>query len=64
MHKLQSSKEHKNKVITKHKEVLDKLCVECKKVFSDYYSLDTYAKDISEIELKLSKLQANKDSNC
>ena len=64
MHKLQSSKEHKNKVITKHKEVLDKLCVECKKVFSDYYSLDTYAKDIDEIELKLSKLQANKDSNC
>ena len=64
MHKLQSSKEHKNKVITKHKEVLDKLCVECKKVFSDYYSLDTYAKDIAEIELKLSKLQANKDSNC
>ena len=63
IHKLMTSKEQKSKVITKHKEVLDKLCNDCKKVFSDYYSLDSYAKDIADIDLKIAKLQAAKESN-
>lgn len=63
IHKLMTSKEQKSKVIAKHKEVLDKLCNDCKKVFSDYYSLDSYAKDIADIDLKIAKLQAAKESN-
>ena len=63
IHKLMTARAQKSKVIAKHKEVLDKLCNDCKKVFSDYYSLDSYAKDIADIDLKIAKLQAAKESN-
>jgi len=63
LHKLNSSKEQKQKVISKHKEVLDKLCSDCKKIFSDYYNLETYANDIVDIDSKYTKLVQDKDKN-
>ena len=47
IHKLNSSKEQKQKIIDKHSELLNKLCNDCKKVFSDYYNIDIYLSEIN-----------------
>ena len=42
---------------------MEKLCDDCKKIFSDYYSLKTYADEISSIDIKLSQLNSDKNAN-
>lgn len=46
IHKLENNKDQKQKIIDKHSELLSKLCADCKKIFSDYYSIDVYMSDI------------------
>lgn len=48
LHKLQVSKEQKQKIIDKHADICGKLCEDCQEIFKDYYNLNTY---ISEIEI-------------
>ena len=47
IHKLNSSKDQKQKIIDKHSELLGKLCNSCKKIFSDYYNIDIYLSEIN-----------------
>lgn len=49
LHKLNQSKDLKQKGIDKHSELLNKLCKDCKKIFSDYYNIDTYLSEIQKI---------------
>ena len=52
LHKITSSKDQKQKAIDKHAELLGKLCNDCKKIFSDYYSITTYEDEIKQLEEK------------
>ena len=49
LHKLNQSKDFKQKGIDKHSELMNKLCKDCKKIFSDYYNIDTYLSEIQKI---------------
>lgn len=66
IHKLNSSKDQKQKVVDKHSELLSKLCKDCKKIFSDYYNIDTYITEINDslenIKKYTEKLTSNNDS--
>ncbi len=57
MHKLLSSKEQKQKIINKHSELMNKLCEDCKIIFSSYHNLDKYLSDIQKIEKEYSEKQ-------
>ena len=46
MKSIDSDSLQKQKVIDKHAELLSKLCKDCKKIFSDYYSISKYEKAI------------------
>lgn len=63
VHKLQTSKESKQKTIDRHAELLDKLCADCKHVFKDYYSITTYVEEIQQIDSKLTTLKNEKSIN-
>ena len=43
----------KQSVINKHKALLGKLCDDCKKTFTEYYSLDKYNKEILQLNKKI-----------
>lgn len=49
IHKLDSSKDQKQKFIDEHSELLSKICGECTNVFKDYYNINTYVKEINNI---------------
>lgn len=49
LHKLNQTKDFKQKSIDKHSELMNKLCKDCKKIFSDYYNIDTYLSEIQKI---------------
>lgn len=55
IHKLSSTKSQKQKLIDKHSEILSKLCNDCKKVFSDYYNINTYISEIKTIQENIDK---------
>ena len=55
IHKLNSSKTQKQKLIDKHAEILAKLCNDCKKIFSDYYNINTYIEEISQMQANIDK---------
>ena len=57
LHKITSSKDQKQKAIDKHAELLGKLCNDCKKIFSDYYSITTYEDEIKQLEEKASSIR-------
>lgn len=61
MHKLEETCNASNAVISKHKDVLSKLCDSCKKVFIKHYSLDEYAKKVRDARDKIAKLAEDKD---
>ena len=66
LHKLNSSKDTKQKAIDKHSELMNKLCKDCKKIFSDYYNIDTYVSEIEKIVKSIAdtnnKIQDNNSS--
>lgn len=63
IHKLNSNKDQKQKVVDKHSELLSKLCNDCKKIFSEYHNINTYMQDILQytenISLNTKKLENN-----
>lgn len=60
MHKLESTKSSSQKTISKHSEVLGKLCDDCKTIFSKYYSLDKCLEEIESANEKIKKLEEAK----
>lgn len=61
LHKLDESKSSREKIIAKHKDILDKLCSNCKPIFMKHYSLDKMLDEIKDIDLKKSRLdESNK----
>ena len=60
IHKLEASKSASEKTVSKHSEVLGKLCDDCKVVFSKYYSLDKCLEEINSADVKIQKLEAAK----
>ena len=61
IHKLDESKLSREKVIDKHKDILEKLCIDCKPVFMKHYSLDKMLDEIKEIDAKKEALSKSKD---
>ena len=61
MHKLDESKSFREKAIGKHKDILEKLCADCKMVFMKHYSLDKMVDEVKEIELKKDVLSKSKN---
>ena len=62
MHKLDESKSTRDKMLSRHKDIIDKLCSKCKPVFMEYYSLDTIVDEVKKIEAKRSELEKAKDA--
>ena len=62
LHKLVESKESRRKAIDKHKDVLEKLCKDCQKVFMKHYSLDVMLKEVKEIDEKKEVLSKSRES--
>lgn len=67
--KLEAEIANKNNIITKHSDIEQKLCDDCKKIFSDYYNLDSirqlvdnYSAKIKKIDLAIDKNTANESS--
>ena len=61
IHKLEESCSSSNAIISKHKDVLSKLCSDCKKVFIKHYSLDEYAKKIKDAKDKIAELSRSRE---
>ena len=61
IHKLEESRKASNSIISKHKDVLSKLCGDCKKVFIKHYSLDDYAKKVKTANSEIEKLSKSRD---
>lgn len=61
MKSLDSDSLQKQKVIDKHAELLSKLCKDCKKIFSDYYSISKYEKAIEQNSKEHAALMANRE---
>ena len=62
MHKLDESKSSREKVIGKHKDILEKLCSDCKPVFMKHYSLDKMLEEVEEISTKRDALSKSKEA--
>lgn len=62
IHKLDESMKANGQVISKHKDVLSKLCSKCKDIFIKHYSLDEYANGIKDAKSKISILSESKKS--
>ena len=62
-HKLAVSSEQKQKIVDKHSVLLSKLCADCQKVFSDYYNITTFAKEIKDSSELIGKLKAAEKNN-
>lgn len=60
IHKLEASRSASQKTVSKHSEVLGKLCDDCKTVFSGYYSLDKCLEEIQDADVKIKKLETAK----
>ena len=61
MHKLDESKSSRENAVSKHKDILEKLCNDCKPVFMQHYSLDKMLDEIASINIKKAALQKSKD---
>lgn len=61
MKSIDSDSLQKQKVIDKHAELLSKLCKDCKKIFSDYYSISKYEKAIEQNSKEHAALTANRE---
>lgn len=62
IHKLEESKASRNAAINKHKELLDKLCDDCKPIFMDYYSIGTMLSEVAKIDNKMAALHKSETS--
>ena len=67
--KLEAEIAAKNSIINKHSDIEQKLCNDCKKIFGDYYKLnsirqlvDNYASKIKKIDLAIDKNKENEQS--
>lgn len=49
--------------MSKHAELLGKLCKDCQKIFSDYYNIDTYVTDIKNALESIDKSNAQMSAN-
>lgn len=62
VHKINESTSSRQKVIDKHKDILSKLCDDCKPVFMKHYNLDTMLKEIEDMKSKKLLLEKSKAS--
>ena len=62
IHKLDESKSSREKVIEKHRDILEKLCSDCKPIFMKHYSLDKMLEEVKEIDSKKAALSKSKDA--
>ena len=62
IHKLDESKSSREKVIGKHRDILEKLCSDCKPIFMKHYSLDKMLEEVKEIDSKKAALSKSKDA--
>lgn len=62
IHKLDESKLSREAAIGKHKDIIKKLCTDCKKVFMAHYSLDAIANELKEIKSKREQLEASRSA--
>ena len=67
--KLEAEIAAKNSIINKHSDIEQKLCNDCKKIFGDYYNLNSirqlvvnYASKIKKIDLAIDKNKENEQS--
>ena len=67
--KLEAEIAAKNSIINKHSDIEQRLCNDCKKIFGDYYNLnsirqlvDNYASKIKKIDLAIDKNKENEQS--
>lgn len=56
--KLKQLVESKRAVISKHADLMSKLCGDCRPVFAKYYKLDQYQLEIDDAREKIGKVQA------
>lgn len=62
LHKLNESKASRQSIIGKHRDILHKLCANCKKVFMTHYSIDKMLVEIKELDSKSKALESAKSS--
>ena len=60
IHKLNESKLSREKVIGKHRDIIEKLCSDCKLVFMKHYSLDKMVDEVKAIDSKKDALLESK----
>lgn len=58
--KFMSLKESKQQLLDKNKDIIDKLCNDCKPIFMRHYSLDKISEEMSDAETKIKKLNSSK----
>lgn len=58
---MKNSIESKQKIISKHQDLLAKLCDDCKKTFSDYYNITSYANEIEKMTADVAELSQKKN---
>lgn len=62
IHKLDASKAARESIVSKHKDILGKLCSDCKQVFMEHYSIDKALEEIKSIDTKRKTLLESKDT--
>ena len=60
MHKIDESMKSRQKMIDKHKDILEKLCNDCKPIFMKHYSLDTLMSEMEDMDKKKILLESSK----
>ena len=58
--KFSDSKKSKQQAIDKNKDIIEKLCNDCKPIFMKHYSLDMLSKEIEDTDSKLNTLEKSK----
>lgn len=63
IHKLEESAKIKRSAIDKHKDILKKLCSDCRPVFVKHYSLDGIAKEVKSLNEKREQIASSMSSS-
>ena len=62
IHKIDESMKSRQKIVDKHKDILDKLCNDCKPIFMKHYSLDTLLAETKEMNKKKVLLETSNEN--
>lgn len=62
LHKIDESTKSRQIAVDKHKDILSKLCSDCKRVFMEHYSLGTLLSEIEDMSSKRALLEKSKSS--